>query len=85
MECINDHALDLLFMAAVLLIFALAGLVWTAIHMRRAVLGGMLLKACADDWQSARLAIDNAAEEMALMTHRDPRVRRRWFHRDMNR
>lgn len=82
MECVNDHALDLLFMAAVLLAFALAGLVWTAVHMRRAVLGDMLLKACANDWQSARLSIDTAAEATALMTHRDPRVRRRWFTRD---
>jgi hypothetical protein len=82
MECVNDHALDVLYMAILLAAFALAGLIYTAINARRSVLGGRLLAACADDWRSALLAIDTTRQTTELMTHADPRVRRRWFTRD---
>lgn len=68
MECLNDdRALDLLYMGLVLIVFALAGLIYTAVNARRSVLGGMLLKACAGDWQTAALAVENVKAETELL------------------
>lgn len=67
MECVNDHALDILFMALVLCLFGLAGLIYTAINARRSVIGQRLLEACADDWETAMLAVENVRQENELM------------------
>lgn len=85
MHYLDAYARDLVYVALVLAAFAIAGLVYAAVRARSAVLGDMLLKANGGDLQSALLAIENSRAEFLLMTHRDPRVRRRWFHRDMTR
>jgi hypothetical protein len=67
MECVNDHALDVLHMAIVLAAFALAGLIYTAINARRSAIGGRLLEVCGNDWQTAALAVDNVRQENELV------------------
>lgn len=69
--CLNsvppDYIRDLVAIALVLITFALAGLIYTAIHMRRSVVGERLLEVCGGDWQAANLAIENVREENSLM------------------
>lgn len=67
MECINDHALDVLVMALVLAAFAVAGLIYCACVARRTAIGARLLEVCGGDFQTAALAIDNVRQENELV------------------
>lgn len=67
MEYVEKYALDALLVAMVLAIFGLAGLIYTARRVRPAVLGDLLLEACAGDYQTAVLAIENVKAENALL------------------
>lgn len=67
MECASDYSVAVLVLGLVLIAFALPALIFAAINTRRSVLGGMLLEACADDWQTAVLAVDNVRLENNLM------------------
>jgi hypothetical protein len=64
---VNAYALELLCMALVLIVFALAGLIYTAYCARRSALGSRLLEVCGGDWETARLAIENVRLENELM------------------
>lgn len=50
---------------ATLLLCAVFALCW---HIKAAVLGSRLLKACAGDWQTACLAVENVRMENELLT-----------------
>lgn len=63
----ENYALDLLAMSVVLALFAIAGLVYTARCARQSVLGRRLLDACAGDYPTAVLAIDNVRADAALL------------------
>lgn len=63
----NTYALDLLLMALVLSVLSIAGLVYTAMRARRAVLGDRLLEACAGDYETAVLAVENVKAENELL------------------
>lgn len=81
MQCVSDYSFYLFLMGLVLCAFAVSGLIYCAWRAREADLGAQLLEAVRGDWESAYLSIEATEHETALMTHRDPRVRLRWFNR----
>ena len=64
---ISSDCYDLVVMAGVLASLLLGALGALCVHIRRAVLGKRLLDACAGDYETAVLAIENVRRENSLM------------------
>lgn len=61
--CVSHYLLSLAMCGFIVGIFGLAGLAYAWQVVRRATLGDALLKACANDWDTAAIAVDNVRRE----------------------
>lgn len=61
--CVSSQAFDLAVIAAVLAGLLLGAACLLCVHIRNAVLGARLMKACAGDYETAAKALDNVRRE----------------------
>lgn len=65
--CVPNYLLGLAFCGVVIGIFGLAAVAYAWSIVRRATLGDALLQACANDWDTAAIAVDNVRRENEAM------------------